>query len=156
MERFSTGRAGRFRSGFPSGPPQESPSPLGCLRRASGPLGDLIAANLFSAAFLGGIGRHSQHACTSLMANRFAASALVCLAQSRSSAVIESPSGITVIALTHDLVRKRSIVMMTWDTDAEKKLGLPVPYGCSLDDVRAEAEAALRALSAETAKLTVK
>ena len=70
--------------------------------------------------------------------------------------MIESPSGITVIALTHDLVRKRSIVMMTWDTDSEKKLGLPVPYGCSLDDVRAEAEAALRALSAETAKLTVK
>ena len=31
-----------------------SPSPLGCLRRASGPLGDLVAANLFSAAFLGG------------------------------------------------------------------------------------------------------
>ena len=70
--------------------------------------------------------------------------------------MIESPSGITVIALTHDLVRKRSIVMMTWDSDAEKKLGLPVPYGCSLDDVRAEAEAALRALSAETAELTVK
>jgi hypothetical protein len=70
--------------------------------------------------------------------------------------VIESPSGITVIALTHDLVRKRSIVTMTWDADAEKKLGLPVPYGCSLDDVRAQAEVALRAFSAETADLTVK
>jgi hypothetical protein len=70
--------------------------------------------------------------------------------------VAEGLSGVTVVALTHDLVRKRSIVTMTWDTDPEKKLGLPVPYGCSLDDVRAQAEAALRALSAETAELTVK
>ena len=68
----------------------------------------------------------------------------------------DSPSGITVIALTHDLVRKRSIVTMTWDADAEKKVGLPVPYGCSLEDVRGEAEAALRALSAETGTLVVK
>jgi hypothetical protein len=45
---------------------------------------------------------------------------------------------------------------MRWDADAEKKLGLPVPYGCSLDDVRAKAEAALRAFSAESADLTVK
>lgn len=45
---------------------------------------------------------------------------------------------------------------MTWDADAEKKLGLPVRYGCSLEDVRAEAETALRALSAETATLIVK
>jgi hypothetical protein len=45
---------------------------------------------------------------------------------------------------------------MTWDTDAEKKVGLPVSYGCSLEDVRAEAERALRALSTETATLIVK
>jgi hypothetical protein len=70
--------------------------------------------------------------------------------------VAEDLSGITVVALTHDLVRKRSIVTMTWDADPEKKLGLPVPYGCSLDDVRAQAEVALRAFSAETADFTVK
>jgi hypothetical protein len=75
---------------------------------------------------------------------------------SRSSAVTDSSSGITVVALTHDLIRKRSIVTMTWDTDAEKKVGLPVSYGCSLEDVRAEAERALRALSTETATLIVK
>jgi hypothetical protein len=62
---------------------------------------------------------------------------------------------VTIAALTHDLVRKRSVVTMVWDGDPEKRVGLPVPFGCSLDDVRAEAEKALRALSAETATLSV-
>jgi hypothetical protein len=70
--------------------------------------------------------------------------------------VADRSLSITVIALTHGLVRKRSIVTMTWDADAEKKVGLPVRYGCSLEDVRAEAETALRALSAETGTLDVK
>jgi hypothetical protein len=65
-----------------------------------------------------------------------------------------SPS-VTVVALTHDLVRKRSIVSLKWTNDPEKNVALPVPFGCSLDDVRAEAERALRALSAETAALAV-
>jgi hypothetical protein len=70
--------------------------------------------------------------------------------------VADNLSGVTVIALTHDLIRKRSIITMVWDADAEKKVGLPVRYGCSLEHVRAEAEAALRALSTETATLVVK
>ena len=62
---------------------------------------------------------------------------------------------VTIAALTHDLVRKRSVVTMVWDDDPEKRVGLPVPFGCSLDEVRTEAEKALRALSAETATLSV-
>jgi hypothetical protein len=62
---------------------------------------------------------------------------------------------VTVAALTHDLVRKRSIVSLVWDDDPEKRVALPVPFGCSMDDVQAEAEAALRALSAEAATLSV-
>ena len=62
-----------------------------------------------------------------------------------------SSKSVTVAALTHDLVRKRSIVTLVWDEDPEKRVGLPVPFGCGLDRVQAEAEKDLRALSAETA-----
>jgi hypothetical protein len=65
-------------------------------------------------------------------------------------------SSVTVAALTHDLVRKRSIVTLVWNDDPEKHVALPVPFGCTLDNVQAEAEKALRALSAETAILSVK
>jgi hypothetical protein len=58
---------------------------------------------------------------------------------------------VTVAALTHDLVRKRSVATLTWDDDAEKR----VAFGCNLDQVRTEAEKALRDLSAETATIAV-
>ncbi len=64
--------------------------------------------------------------------------------------------GVTVVALAHDLVRKRSIVSLVWDDDPEKSVALPVPYGCLLEDVREAAETALRALAAQTATLNVK
>jgi hypothetical protein len=63
---------------------------------------------------------------------------------------------VTVAALTHDLIRKRSLVTMVWDDDPEKRVALPVPYGCDLDRVQAEAEKAMRALSAETGSILVK
>lgn len=66
----------------------------------------------------------------------------------------ESPTSV-VVALTHDLVRKRSIVSLKWTDDPEKGVALPVPFGCGLDEVRDEAEKALRALSAETASISV-
>ena len=62
----------------------------------------------------------------------------------------------TIAALTHDLIRKRSIVALVWDDDPEKQVALPVPFGCALDRVQAEAEKAVRALSAETAAIVVK
>jgi len=61
----------------------------------------------------------------------------------------------TVAALTHDLVRKRSIVTVIWDDDAEKRVALPVPFGCDLNSVRAEAEKAVRELSSEMATIAV-
>jgi hypothetical protein len=67
-----------------------------------------------------------------------------------------SSKSVTVAALTHDLVRKRSIVTLVWDDDPEKRVGLPVSFGCTLEQVQAEAEKALRALSAETATIAVK
>jgi hypothetical protein len=65
-------------------------------------------------------------------------------------------ASVTVAALTHDHVRKRSIVTLVRDDDPEKRVALPVPFGCGLDGVRAEAEKALRALSAETATISVR
>ena len=65
-------------------------------------------------------------------------------------------ASVTVAALTHDLIRKRSLVTMVWDDDPEKRVALPVPYGCGLDRVQAEAEKAMRALSAETGSILVK
>lgn len=67
----------------------------------------------------------------------------------------QSQAGVVIAALTHDLRRKRSIVHLAWMNDPEKNVALPVPFGCSLDDVRDEAEKALRALSDETATLAV-
>ena len=65
------------------------------------------------------------------------------------------PKSITVAALTHDFLRKRSIVTLVWDDDPEKMIALPVLFGCGLDRVQSEAEKALRGLSAETAAITI-
>ena len=58
------------------------------------------------------------------------------------------PESMSVAALTHDLLRKRSIVMLVWDDDPEKMLALPVSFGCGLDRVKYEAEQAVRDLTA--------
>jgi hypothetical protein len=62
---------------------------------------------------------------------------------------------VTIAAVTHDLSRKRSLVTLAWDDTPEKAVSLPVTFGCSLDDIQKEAEAALRELSAETAGIKV-
>jgi hypothetical protein len=64
-------------------------------------------------------------------------------------------ASVTISALTHDLTRKRSLVVLVWDDDPEKRVSLPVSFGCSLEGLRDEAEKALRALSAEAATLAV-
>jgi hypothetical protein len=55
----------------------------------------------------------------------------------------------------HDTARKRSFVHVRWADDPEKNLGLIVPFGCSLDDLQAEAAKAVQALSEELASATV-
>ena len=56
-----------------------------------------------------------------------------------------------ITGLFHDLSKKRSSVMVQWKGDSEKNLGLIVPFGCSLDDVKAEAVKALAELEKELA-----
>jgi hypothetical protein len=44
---------------------------------------------------------------------------------------------------------------LVWDNDPEKRVAVPVAFGCTLDHVRTEAEKALRELAVETAALVV-
>jgi hypothetical protein len=76
--------------------------------------------------------------------------------QHRRILVTASSGGITIAALTHDFIRKRSTVALVWDGDPEKSVSLFVPFKCGLDEVHSEAEKALRELSAEIATIPVK
>jgi hypothetical protein len=67
----------------------------------------------------------------------------------------DRPSGVTVTGLFHDFVNKRSSVSIVWDNEPEKRLSLLATYGCTLDDVQAEAEKAVRALASEIATISV-
>jgi len=66
-----------------------------------------------------------------------------------------SAASVVITGLFHDLTLKRSTVSVVWDNDPAKRMGLPVPYGCSLDDLQAEGEKALRELSDVTARIAV-
>jgi hypothetical protein len=57
--------------------------------------------------------------------------------------------------LNHDVLKKRSIVWLKWEDDPEKSLGLVVPFDCTVDNLRAEAEKAVRALAKELASATI-
>jgi len=66
-----------------------------------------------------------------------------------------SGASVTFTGVFHDLVLKRSHVSVVWGNDPEKRLGLPVPYGCSLDDLQVKAQKAVRELSGITATIAV-
>ena len=63
---------------------------------------------------------------------------------------------LVITGLHHDTARKRSVVYVQWADDPEKHLGLVVPFGCTLDDVKDEATRAVRALVAELTSATVR
>jgi hypothetical protein len=52
-----------------------------------------------------------------------------------------------ITGLHHDLTKKRSFVYFVWKDDSDKRLGLDVPFQCSLDNLPDEAKKALKALS---------
>jgi hypothetical protein len=60
-----------------------------------------------------------------------------------------------IVGLYHDLSKKRSSVQFLWKDDPEKRLGLDVPFQCSLNILPDEARKALKALSEELASATV-
>jgi hypothetical protein len=57
--------------------------------------------------------------------------------------------------LNRDPLKKRSIVMLKWEDDPEKRLGLLVPFDCTLDNLRTEVEKAVRALAKELETATI-
>ena len=63
--------------------------------------------------------------------------------------------GVTIVGLNHLLKEKQSIVHLQWNDDFSRRLFLPVPFGVSLDDLRAEAEKALRRAAAEHTVMSV-
>jgi len=60
-----------------------------------------------------------------------------------------------ITGVHHDLGRKRSVVSVVWQDDREKHLGLVIPFECPPEQLKVEAEEAVRALAGEleTAKI---
>ncbi len=48
------------------------------------------------------------------------------------------------VASTHHLVQKGSFVTVVWERKKDKRLVLPVPFGCAIEHARGEAEKAIR------------
>ena len=67
---------------------------------------------------------------------------------------LDQPS-VTITGLFHDLTKKISSVSVVWGDNPEMRLGLPVPYGCALEELQAETEKAMRELSTIAAKIAV-
>jgi hypothetical protein len=60
-----------------------------------------------------------------------------------------------ITGLHHDLSKKRSFVYFVWKNDPDRRLGLDVPFQCTLDNLPDEARKTLKALSEELASATV-
>ena len=60
-----------------------------------------------------------------------------------------------ITGLHHDLSKKRSFAHFVWKNDPDKRLGLDVPFQCTLDNLPDEAKKALITLSEELASATV-
>ena len=60
-----------------------------------------------------------------------------------------------IINLHHDFSNKRSLVTFAWENEPDKRLGLVVPFECPLENVKVEAEKAIRALAKELETATI-
>jgi hypothetical protein len=69
--------------------------------------------------------------------------------------VEQQMTDLVITGLHHDTERKRSVVYVRWADDPEKHLGLVVPFGCSLDEVKDEAARAVKTLATELTSATV-
>jgi hypothetical protein len=60
-----------------------------------------------------------------------------------------------ITGLHRDILKSRSYVTVQWENDAEKRLGLPVPFDCKLEDLKSETEKAVTALAQELESATI-
>ena len=58
-------------------------------------------------------------------------------------------SVLKIKSLHRDILSNRTFVEVIWKDDPEKRLGLPVPFDCQLDNLKAETEKAVKALARE-------
>jgi hypothetical protein len=58
-------------------------------------------------------------------------------------------TSLVLAALHHDYRKQRSFVTLEWPDDPEKRLGLPVVFKCTEDQVQAEAEKAIKEIAKE-------
>jgi hypothetical protein len=65
-------------------------------------------------------------------------------------------TGITITQVIHDLQARASYVTLVWDGRPDKRLGLPIPFGTTLEDIESEAQKALQAFRSELASASVK
>jgi hypothetical protein len=59
------------------------------------------------------------------------------------------PQELTIVSLTHDLQKKRSLALITWDGIPDRRLSVPVPFLTKIDEILPAAQTALRELQAE-------
>jgi hypothetical protein len=64
-------------------------------------------------------------------------------------------SALTLVGVTHEFQKKRSLALLVWNDDPEKKISVPIPFGCPVDRTRQEAEKAVRDLAKEMATIAV-
>jgi hypothetical protein len=60
-----------------------------------------------------------------------------------------------IVNLHHDFSKRRSLVTVAWQDDADTHLGLVVPFECPLENLKAEAEKVVRALARELETATI-
>jgi len=65
------------------------------------------------------------------------------------------PPAIRITHLTHDLVKRQSIVTLVWEDGSERRLGLTVPFGTALDAIEQAAGQAVQTLSAELSGIAI-
>lgn len=69
---------------------------------------------------------------------------------------IRTPQSITITQVTHDLPKKLSYVTLIWDTQADKRLVLPIPYATPLENLGAEARKAVQGFIDELTSASIR
>jgi hypothetical protein len=67
-----------------------------------------------------------------------------------------APEHVNIAGLYHDLVARQSFVTVVWEGSPDRRLVLPVPFGCTLENLEAEATKTVRSLATEISTIEVR
>jgi hypothetical protein len=56
---------------------------------------------------------------------------------------------LSIVSVTHDLVKRRSVALITWDGVSDRRLAVDVPFDTRLEDLLPAVQAALVELRTE-------